>query len=139
MISNFTVVTVPQWAIFAAVTIIFYGWTEKKRVFELIGLSILILLGLFSAWVIWSGLLLPEGLFDTAETFGGEELFAPDDIPLEGRMLPVYWGMTVTGAVALVTFLLELNQSKTAKAMKVVSIILALLMFFGMIGISRMT
>lgn len=30
MISDYWVVTIPQWGIFAGITVLIYGWAEKK-------------------------------------------------------------------------------------------------------------
>lgn len=137
MISNFTLLSIPQWAVFAAVTIIIYGWTEGKRAFTQIGTAILVLLGIYAAWVIYTGLLVPETLFDTTEVLDGEELFNPDEIPMEGRMLPVYWGFVVNGAIALIAFVTGMKESKASKVLKIITIVFSLFLFFAMIGISR--
>ena len=137
MISNFTLLSIPQWAVFAAITIIIYGWTEGKRSFTQIGTAIFVLLGIYAAWVIYTGLLVPETLFDTAEELDGEILFNPDEIPIEGRMLPVYWGFVVNGVLALAAFITGMKESKASKVLKIIAIIFSLFLFFAMIGISR--
>ena len=137
MISNFTILSIPQWAVFAAVTIIIYGWTEGKRSFTQIGTVILFLLGIYAAWVIYTGLLVPESLFDTTEALDGEVLFNPDEIPMEGRMLPVYWGFVVNAAIALAAFITGLRDGKASKVLKIITIVFSLFLFFAMIGISR--
>lgn len=48
MISNYTIITVPQWAIFAGITVMIYGWAEKKRIFGMIGAGILVMLGFYA-------------------------------------------------------------------------------------------
>jgi heme A synthase len=137
MISNFTILSIPQWAVFAAVTIIIYGWTEGKRSFTQIGTAILFLLGIYAVWVIYTGLLVPESLFDTTEALDGEVLFNPDEIPMEGRMLPVYWGFVVNAAIALAAFITGLRDGKASKVLKIITIVFSLFLFFAMIGISR--
>ena len=137
MISNFTILSIPQWAVFAAVTIIIYGWTEGKRAFMQIGTAILVLLGLYAAWVIYTGLLVPESLFDTTEALDGEELFNPDEIPMEGRLLPVYWGFVLNGAIALAAFITGTKDGKASKTLRIIAIVFSLFLFFAMIGISR--
>jgi hypothetical protein len=138
MISNFTIFTVPQWAIFAAVTVVIYGWVEQKRAFGLVGSGILIALSLFAGWAVYTGMLLPEGLFGTAEALGGEELFMPDELPVEGRMLPFYWGLILNGVVALGAFIAEATNRKPAKPLKILMSFIAMLLFFGMVGVARM-
>jgi hypothetical protein len=138
MISNFTVITVPQWAIFAAITVVIYGWVEQKKAFGMLGSLILMALGIFAGWAIYNGLLLPEGLFDTKEAMDGEELFLPDELPIEGRLLPFYWGLIVNSVVALVALLSEIMNKKLASILKVAMCIIGLFIFFGMIGVARM-
>lgn len=138
MISNFTVVTIPQWAIFVAVTVIIYGWVEQKKAFGLLGSGILVLLGFFAIWAIYYGMLLPEGLFDTKEAFDGEELFLPDELPMEGRMLPFYWGLAINSLLAIWTFFAELWNKKQAKTLKIIICLIAILLFFGMVGVVKM-
>jgi len=138
MISNFIIFTVPQWAIFAAVTVVIYGWVEQKKAFGLVGSGILIALSLFAGWAIYTGMLIPEGFFDTKDALDGEELFLPDELPMEGKMLPFYWGLIVNGFVALGAFSAEVTNKKPAKTLKILMSIIALLLFFGMIGVARM-
>jgi hypothetical protein len=138
MISNFTIITVPQWAIFAAISVIIYGWVERKKVFGVVGSALIFVLGIFAAWVIFSGMLVPEGLFDTREAFDGEELFQPGEMPIEGRMLPFYWGMAINGVLGLSAAIAESLNKKYAKILKVMICLIALAIFFGILGVARM-
>lgn len=138
MISNFTVITVPQWAIFAAITVVIYGWVERKKAFGMVGSLILMALGIFAGWAIYNGLLMPEGLFDTKEVMDGEELFLPDELPIEGRLLPFYWGLIANSVVALCALLTDIMNKKVTKALKVAMCIFGILIFFGMIGVAKM-
>lgn len=138
MISNFTIITVPQWAIFVAVTVVIYGWVEHKKAFGMIGSVILIALGFFAGWAIYKGLLMPEGLFDTKELMDGEELFLPDELPMEGRLLPFYWALVVNSFIAIGALITDLMNKKAGKFLKVAMCIFGLLIFFGMLGVARM-
>lgn len=138
MISNFTVITVPQWAIFAAIIVVIYGWVERKKAFGMVGSLILMALGIFAGWAIYNGLLMPEGLFDTKEVMDGEELFLPDELPIEGRLLPFYWGLIANSVVALGALLTDIMNKKVTKALKVAMCIFGILIFFGMIGVAKM-
>lgn len=138
MISNFTVVTIPQWAIFAAISIIIYGWVEQKKIFGLIGIGLMILLGIFAGWVIYSGWLIPESMFDTTGTMDGEELFSEGEIPIEGRMLPLYWALVLNGAISIPVFLVEYSGKKYSRALKLLIMLFALMIFFGMTSVSRL-
>ncbi len=138
MISNFTVITVPQWAIFAAITVVIYGWVEKKKAFGIVGSAIMITLALFAGWALYSGVLIPESLFDTTETMDGEQLFLPDELPVEGRMLPFYWALALNGIIALAAMMAEILDRRQTKILKMIMCIIGLLVFFGMIGVARM-
>ena len=138
MISNFTIVTVPQWAIFAAVSVIIYGWVERKKAFGMVGSGLLIILGAFAGWAIFTGLLVPENLFDTREAYNGEELFLPDEMPIEGRMLPFYWAMVANGIFGFFAVLAEGFNKKYGTGLKIFICLVALGIFFGMIGAARM-
>lgn len=138
MISNFTVVTIPQWAIFAAITITIYGWVEQKKIFSLMGIALMMLLGIFAAWVIYSGWLIPESMFDTTGSLDGEELFSEGEIPMEGRMLPFYWGLVVNGLLSVPVFLVEYSEKKYSKPLKLLIMLTALMIFFGMTSASRL-
>jgi hypothetical protein len=138
MISNFTIITVPQWAIFAAITVVIYGWVEQKKAFGMVGSIILMALGIFAGWAIYNELLMPEGLFDTTEAMDGEELFLPDELPIEGRLLPFYWGLIVNSVIALGALITDIMNKKVTRVLKVVMCIIGLLIFFGMIGVAKM-
>jgi hypothetical protein len=138
MFSNFTMITVPQWAIFTATTVLIYGWVEHKRAFGMVGSGIFVALGIFAAWVIYAGLLVPESLFDTRELMDGEELFMPDELPIEGRLLPFYWGMSFNALVALAALIAEARNHKSAGFLKIAATTIGLLLFFGMLGAAGM-
>jgi hypothetical protein len=138
MINNFTIITVPQWAVFVAITAVIYGWVEKKKSFRLLGAAILAGLGIFSAWAIYIGALLPESLFDTTEIYNGEELFMPDEVPTQGRLLPFYWGLVASGGIAIAALIAGIFNHRLAKPLVILMCIVALLMFFGILGVARM-
>ena len=138
MISNFTIITVPQWAIFTAITVIIYGWVERKKSFGMVGSGIFVALGIFASWVIFAGLLVPESMFDTREAMDGETLFLPDELPIEGRMLPFYWGMTVCAVIAAAALIAEALNKKSNKILKIIASLMGLLIFFGMLRAARM-
>jgi len=136
MISNFITVSVPQWVIFAGLTVMIYGWVEKKKAFGLVGTGMLVLLGLFAAYVLAAGLLVPEDFF-TAGSAAEEAPLSPDEIPIEGRLLPVYWGLIVGGVLALAAFITELLNRRGANVLKLITGLLALALFFFILGALR--
>jgi hypothetical protein len=135
MISNFIVLTIPQWAIFVGITVMIYGWTEKKMIFELIGLGLLVLLGVFAAWVVLAGLLVPEELLNQTDPLDETiELFMPDELPIEGRLLPFYWGLIGNGILAAVTMILEILKKRFVFILKITVGIISLALFFLMMA-----
>jgi hypothetical protein len=138
MISNFTVLTIPQWAIFVGITVLIYGWTEKKKVFELIGLGILALLGIFAAWVLFSGLLVPEEMLNQTDPLDETiDLFTPDELPIEGRLLPFYCGLLGTGLLAAVTMTAEIMRKRFVNFLKIVVATIEIVLFFLMMAVLR--
>jgi len=137
MISNFTVLAVPQYAIFAAVTVIVYGWVEKKTTFGIIGSGILVLLGLFAGYTIFTGLMMPENMPELSENLSKDELFTPDELPIEGRFLPFYWVLVINGVIALGALIGEIYHRKFGTILKVTAAISSILVFFLMMSVIR--
>lgn len=137
MISNYTVLAVPQWAIFAAVTVMAYGWIEKKKGFGIIGSGILVLLGLFAGYALMAGLMVPESALDVSPDLPKEELFNPDELPVEGRLLPFYWGLMINGLLALGTMLAEIRDKRFTGILKIFLGLFSIAMFFGMMAVVR--
>jgi magnesium-transporting ATPase (P-type) len=137
MISNFTVLTVPQWAIFAGITVMIYGWAEKKRIFGIVGSAIFAALGLFAAYAIFAGLMVPESMLDISENLPKDELFSPDELPIEGRLLPFYWVLVVNAVLALAAMFAEIFHKRMTNPLKIITGVVAIVVFFLMMGAVR--
>jgi hypothetical protein len=138
MISNFTVLTIPQWSIFVGITVMIYGWTEKKMIFELIGLGILVLLAVFAAWVLISGLLIPQELLNQTDPLDETvELFLPDELPVEGRLLPFYWGLIGNGILSAATMVVEILKKRFVFILKITVGAISIALFFLMLATIR--
>jgi len=137
MISNFTVLTIPQWAIFAAITVMIYGWAEKKRAFGIVGSGLLVALGIFAAWAVAAGLMIPENMLEINENLPKDELFSPDELPVEGRLLPFYWALMANGLVALAAMLTEIYRKKAANLLKIIAGAVAIVVFFLMMAVVK--
>ncbi len=137
MISNYTVLTIPQWAIFAAITVMVYGWVEKKPVFGIIGSGILVALGIFAAWAIFAGLMIPEKMLEISENLSIDELFTPDELPVEGKLLPFYWVLAYNGLIALGALLGEVFRKKYGAILKVLAGAVSIVLFFLMMAAVR--
>ena len=137
MENNYLLYTLPQWAIFAGITVIIYGWTENKEVFERIGLTILVLLSLFAVYILSSKILIPEKYLTPGEFAIPEEYLTKDDISVEGKLIPAYWGLIVAGALALTSLILKLVKMKYARLIMVISGCVAIAMFFLIIAVLK--
>ncbi len=138
MISNYTILAIPQWAIFASVTMMAYGWSEKKRIFGLLGTGILVLTALFAAWVLYAGLLMPEDtIFNSGAEAGGDAGLTPAEMPAGLRLVPFYYGLVANGLVAAGAATAALMRKKQASVLKIIAGGIAILLFFGMLSAAR--
>ena len=80
MDNDYLLYTLPQWAIFSGITVMIYGWVEKKEVFERIGLGIFIIMGFFAIYILSSGLLIPEKYLTPEEYALPDEYLPAEDI-----------------------------------------------------------
>lgn len=83
------------------------------------------------------GSLVPAGILDAADPMGDGQLFSPDELPVEGRLLPHYWGMVINGILALAAMVAEISRKKAAVSLKIITGIFAILIFFLMMGVVK--
>jgi len=138
METNVFLYTAPQWIIFAALISLAYGWIEKKKVFNLLGLGILIVLGLFAVYAIIQGYFV-FNKFLTPEEIIMEELEEEyvEEIPMQARLLPAYWLFIVSGIFSIPGIFLVWKKKKYARAVTVISAVIALGGFFIIVGALR--
>lgn len=130
--------TLPQWFVFAALFMTIYGWVENKKPFRLIGISLFILLGIFSLIVLYGDYL------SVADYLSPEELAAEElddeilnEIPLEAKLLPGYWSFIVASVLAIPALILDWTDKKRARLFIVLSSLAALIGFFIIVGTVR--
>lgn len=114
--------SIPQWVIFVSLVVIIYGWVEHKKVFGLLGSSFFILLALFSIFAISKGYFVFNNYLSPEEIISQEMEETGLDIPglpVQARLLPIYWGLIISGALACITFFLEWNEKKNIKLFKI--------------------
>lgn len=133
--------TVPQWIIFASITAIIYGWAENKRSFRIIGTSILIVLGIYSLYVLLNGYLATHK-FLTPYEIANEELELDttfDEVPFQVEIFPAYISFLVTAVLAIPALIFELlNNKKLFRLFIVVTILVALFGFFVIVRTLKM-
>jgi len=127
--------TFPQWFVFAAIFMIVYGWVENKKVFRLIGISIFIVLGIFSV-IVLLGDYLAAGEYLSPEEIAALELDDEvlNEIPIEAQLLPGYLSFIVASVLAIPALLLDWTEKKRARLFIVLTSLAVLLGFFILVG-----
>lgn len=127
--------TFPQWFVFASIFIIIYGWVEQKKIFQLIGISSFVALGIFSVYIINANYL------EVANYLTPEEVASKDledhitqDIPIQVKILPAYWLFILTSIFAIPTLFATWKEKKLAKPLIILTSLLALAGFFVIVG-----
>lgn len=130
--------TLPQWFIFAAVFVAVYGWVEHKKVFRVIGALILVLLGIFSLFVIF-GDSLAAGKFLTLNEIASEELEdgIVDEIPFQAKLLPAYLSFVLSSVLAIPAIVLDIKNKKGYQWFIILAGLASLFGFFIIVGILK--
>ena len=127
--------TLPQWFIFSGILVVTYGWIEDKKSFRIIGASILVLLGIYSLFVL-SGDYFAASKFLTLEEIASEELDDEiiDEIPFQAKLLPAYWSFVVASVLALPAIFLDIKNNRKYRLFLLLSGFVCLFGFFIIIG-----
>jgi len=130
--------TLPQWFIFAAIFVVVYGWMEDKKAFRIIGASILVLLGIFSLFVIF-GDSLAAGEFLTPNEIASEELAdgVVDEIPFQAKLLPAYISFVLSAVLAIPAIILDIKNKKSYLWIILSAGLVSLFGFFVIVGVLR--
>jgi hypothetical protein len=130
--------TLPQWFIFAAVFVAVYGWMEDKKAFRIIGAAILILLGVFSLYVIYGGYL-AAGKFLTPSEIATEELEdgVMGEIPFQAKLLPAYLSFILSAILAIPAIVLDFKNKKSYLWFILSAALVSLFGFFIIVGILK--
>lgn len=130
--------TLPQWFIFSGIFVIAYGWVEDKKPFRIIGTSILVLLGVYSVYVIL-GDSFAASEFLTPEEIAREELDDEilNEIPFQARLMPAYWSFVLGAIAAAPAIFLDIKNNRKYRWFIVASAIIVLFGFFVIIGAIR--
>jgi hypothetical protein len=128
--------TLPQWFIFAAIFVVVYGWMEDKKPFRIIGAAILVLLGVFSLYVIFGGYL-AAAKFLTPNEIASEELAdgVVDEIPFQAKLLPAYLSFILSAILAIPAIVLDIKNKKVYRWFIVSAGLVSLFGFFVIVGI----
>jgi len=130
--------TVPQWFIFAAIFVVVYGWMEEKKPFRIIGAAILVLLGIFSLFVIF-GDSLAAGKFLTPNEIASEELAdgVIDEVPFQVKLLPAYLSFILSAILAIPAIVLDIKNKKMYRWFIISAGLVSLFGFFIIVGILK--
>lgn len=127
--------TLPQWFILAGIFVITYGWIEHKKVFRLIGISILLALGIYSV-IILLGDWFAASSFLTPDEIATQELEDEtiNDIPFQAQLFSAYLSFVVAAIVSVAAFIFEWKDHKWGRYLIVASGIIVLYGFFIIVG-----
>jgi hypothetical protein len=133
--NNTLLYTLPQWFIFAAVFVIVYGWIENKKPFRIVGYIILVLLGVFSLFII-SGDYFAANEFLTPEEIAREELDDEimNEVPFQAKLLPAFISFIAAAIFAFPSLVLDIRNHKKYRWFVIISGLIALLGFFIIVG-----
>jgi type IV secretory pathway TrbL component len=128
--------TLPQWFIFAAIFVAVYGWIEKKKAFRIIGASILVLLGIYSLFII-TGDYLAAGKFLTPGEIADQELTddAIEEIPFQAKLLPAYISFIASAVLAIPAIILDIKNKKNYQWFILIAGLVSLFGFFVIVGV----
>ena len=127
--------TLPQWFIFAGIFVITYGWVENKKSFRLIGSAILVLLGIYSLFLLF-GESFAASEFLSLEEIASEEIDDEiiDEIPFQARLIPAYWSFVVAAFLALPAIILDVKDNDKYRVFIILAGLTCLFGFFIIIG-----
>jgi hypothetical protein len=130
--------TLPQWFIFAAIFVTVYGWVEQKKPFRIIGISIFILLGVFSLFVIF-GDYLAAGKYLTPEEIANQQIYedTEEEMPFIGKLLPAYLSFIISAILAIPAIFLDVRNKKSYRWFAVIAGLVSLLGFFIIVGVIK--
>ncbi|MCY1722514.1 hypothetical protein OU798_19345 [Prolixibacteraceae bacterium Z1-6] len=130
--------TFPQWFVFAGLFMIIYGWIESKKAFRLIGISIFIVLGIYSL-VVLLGDYLAIGNYLTPEEVVSEEIDNEilNEVPFQAKLVPAYLCFLIASVLAIPSLILDWKNKKHARILIVIFSLVALMGFFIVVGTVR--
>jgi hypothetical protein len=115
-----------------------YGWIEHKKAFRIIGASILVLLGIYSLFII-TGDYLAAGKFLTPDEITSQELTDEtiDEIPFLGQLLPAYISFVVSAVLAIPAIFLDIKNKKSYQWFIIFAGLVSLFGFFVIVGVLK--
>ena len=117
--------TSSQWILFLAIALIILSWVEKKIIYQQGGQLLLLLLGLFSSWIIASRQIVAT------------EIITGQVVSTETQALSYFHWLLVTGILGLLGFVLSFTKPSWAKIPTIIAIPISLILFFMVYQIQR--
>ena len=120
------ITTTSQWFLFLALILIFYSWAENKEKIRWIGDGLFFLLGVFSAWVVFTHQIkvpvISEGMI----------------VPSEAKAIVYFIGLIILAVVGLVAFMIRKKKKVWQNIIHTILILGGLAMFFMVYQLQRM-
>jgi len=117
--------TSSQWFLFLAMILIIYSWAEHKKKIRLVGDALFFLLGIFSAWVLFTRQIkvpvVPEGMTS----------------PPEAKAIVYFTGLTFLAVLGLIAFLTRNKKKIWQNAIHTILLLSGLAMFFMVYQLQR--
>jgi hypothetical protein len=117
--------TISQYSLFLAIGLIFFSWIEKKEMLALAGQAIIVLLGLFSLWVLLTN------------TIAVPEVNA-NPISKELKILSYFKLSAFFAVFSLISLLLNIFKLRFRKLSTYLVVFIGLMLFFMVINILQM-
>lgn len=107
-----------QWILFAGLGLIIYSMIEPKKIIHQASQIVFIVLGLFSAWIIFSGQIIVPAI-------------SPGDTtPAEAKALTYFHGLLLTGILGILGLIMPKLNPKWVKFPNLIIIPVGLILFF---------
>jgi len=114
--------TISQWILFLGISLMLFGWFEKKDKILLSGQIIFLILGVFALWIVCSGQInIPQ--------------VSDPKLSKEIKILGFFKGVIVLAVIDLISLGLRFFKLRFQKAIGIIIILVAMMMFFMVFNI----
>lgn len=114
--------TISQWVLFLGISLMLFGWFERKDKVLLYGQIIFLILGGFALWIVCSGQINIPPISDTK-------------LSKEMKILGFFQGILLLVVIDLIALALKIFKLRFQKACNMIVILLAMMLFFMVFNI----